>query len=134
MSWAVMVTMAAAAMLVWARAATPAWIFGRSVIAWEAPADPNRAAWNLVLTTPAITNLPNSELLRSSAPTNGIAKWLIVLDGTTNRLSAALLLADGPPSGNYVVWCSARDRDGNFSDWAKREVFIGATPTNLTLK
>lgn len=114
----------------------PVWITKRSVIEWDAPADPIRVGWNMTLTTIAVTNLPASDFERGTAPTNGIARWLIILDGTTNRLNASLMLQGVPSSfgsGNLKLWCSARDRDGRYSDWIQLGVIDG-TPANLRLK
>lgn len=125
------------AALAWPRAVAdstnpPDWVFPGSILIWDAPTDPARTGWNVVLTLPNVFDLPASDAARTNGP--AILNWAVVTDAGTNRFPASELFKGIPLRTNFVAWVSARNADGNYSDWASLGLFSGYTPKNLRLK
>lgn len=112
------------------------WMTQRSVLVWDAPVDAARAGWNVVLVGSGMTTqtMPASDAQRSADTNNSIRviTWAILSNPATNRFYASTLIGGNTwQSGTVLV--SARDIQGNYSDWVGFEAY-NPDPGNVRLK
>jgi hypothetical protein len=112
------------------------WMTQHSVLQWDAPVDSLRTGWNVALVnslTPA-ANMPANDAARAAdtGNTNGVIRWMVLSDPNVTRLDAKTLLA-GVNWQNGNLFVSARDTNGNYSDWVGIQVY-NPNPSNVRLK
>lgn len=110
------------------------WLTQRAQIMWDAQVDALRVGWNVALVNSgtSATNMPANDAMRSqdTGNTNGVIRWVILTDPTAIRIDGLVKNLNWQ-NGNVMV--SARDADGNYSDWASLSVY-NPNPSNVRVK